>query len=236
MYDVRAVFRYNNLTARLCHKWRRLLHNLVAAVEHPLSVESENYSDFSALLSRAAGGDVSAQEQICLRYEPKVRIVARVLLGPALRSHFDSVDLVQSVHRSMLVGLRNQKFDISSPQKLIALASTIVRRKIARKWRSARRQARLETQPQEDESLACTLSSISSPGGNPASIAEFNDQIDVLCQSLSPVEQKMLQMRLDGYTSNEVADELGIHAVALRVRWTRLRKRLEEAGVLTDWL
>ena len=34
----------------------------------------------------------------------------------------------------------------------------------------------------------------------------------------------------------EVGQHLGIHAVALRVRWTRLRKRLQDAGVVADWL
>ena len=53
-------------------------------------------------------------------YESKVRLVARVLLGPALRPYLDSVDLVQSVHRSLMLGLRQDKFDISSPEKLMA--------------------------------------------------------------------------------------------------------------------
>ena len=52
----------------------------------------ENYispDDFASLLKRAADNDTAAQAQLCQHYETKVRIVARVLLGPALRSHFD---------------------------------------------------------------------------------------------------------------------------------------------------
>jgi RNA polymerase sigma-70 factor (ECF subfamily) len=191
-------------------------------------------ADFAALMRAAAAGDLSAQERLCQQYEPKVRIVARVLLGPALRPHFDSLDLVQSVHHSLLVGLRDAKFDISSPEKLIALASTIVRRKVARKWRTLRRQ-----QPvggRTAEGLAQTLSSLSSPSADPAKAAEFNDQIERLCENLTDVERRMLELRLEGYTSSEVASQLGLHAVALRVRWTRLRKRLQDAGILTDWL
>jgi hypothetical protein len=37
-------------------------------------------------------------------------------------------------------------------------------------------------------------------------------------------------------TSGDVAEQLGLHAAALRVRWTRLRKRLQESGVTLDWL
>ncbi len=46
--------------------------------------------------------------------------------------------------------------------------------------------------------------------------------------------QSVHRSLLDGYTTAEVAEELGIHPVALRVRWTRLRQRLSEAGVLLD--
>jgi len=197
---------------------------------------SDNGEDFAALLLLVAQGDVQAQDRLCRQYEPKLRIVARVMLGPALRPHLDTMDLVQSVHRSLLVGLRDDKFDISSPEKLVALASTIVRRKIARKWRKHRRQQRLGSHSNESGSLANAINSLSSPDGNPAEIAQYHDQVEHLCRNLNETEQRMLDMRLDGYTTAEVAEELGIHPVALRVRWTRLRQRLDEAGVLSDWL
>ena len=96
--------------------------------------------EFDDLIERAKSGDQTAIEQLVKQYEADVRMVARMNLGPALRSHFDSVDLLQSVHHSILVGLKNEKFDISTPQRLIGLATTIVRRKIARKWRKLKRQ------------------------------------------------------------------------------------------------
>src|SRR3989442_15562916 len=99
--------------------------------------------DFAALLIAGRRGDQTAALRLCQQYESKVRIVARVLLGPALRPYLDSIDLIQSVHRSLLLGLRQDKFDISSPDKLIALATTLVRRKVARQWRHLRRQQRM---------------------------------------------------------------------------------------------
>ncbi|HMO16372.1 MAG TPA: sigma-70 family RNA polymerase sigma factor [Pirellulaceae bacterium] len=191
--------------------------------------------DFAQLLERANRGDVEAQARICQHYEPKVRIIARVMLGPALRSHFDSMDLVQSVHRSLLVGLRDQKFDISSPQKLIALASTIVRRKVARKWRRTRKQTTLNGLDSAHD-LAQTLSELSSPDVNPAKVAEFNDQVNAMCDQMSDIERRMLALRIDGFTWQEVGNQLGLHPVAARVRWTRLRQRLQQAGVEADWI
>lgn len=198
------------------------------------SADSLDDGEFAVLLERAARGDHDAQALICQRYEPKVRIIARVMLGPALRSHFDSLDLVQSVHRSLLVGLRDQKFDISTPQKLIALASTMVRRKVARKWRRAKKQISpngLAT----SSALAQTLSSLVTPEAGPREIAQRNDQITTLCEQLNEVERQMLMLRLEGYTWPEIAERVGLHPVATRVRWTRLRQRLLDSRIAADW-
>ena len=159
-----------------------------------------------------------------------------MLLGPALRTHFDSLDLVQSVHRSLLVGLRHQQFDISSPEKLIALANTIVRRKVARKWRRALTLERIERRLSGSDSLENTLCALSQADNDPAKEAEYHDQIRKICEHLNADERRMLEMRLAGSTSGEVAAELGIHMVALRVRWHRLRAKLESAGITAEWI
>src|SRR5215475_9847353 len=105
----------------------------------------ETTEDFAALLTRARAGDQEALATLVQQYESKLRVVARVLLGPALRPYLDSLDLVQSVHRSLMLGLREDKFDISTPENLLALALTMVRRKAARQWRHLKRQKRLES-------------------------------------------------------------------------------------------
>ena len=198
-----------------------------------MSTESE---DFAALVARGRQGDREALAQLAQQYEPKVRLVARVLLGPALRPYLDSVDLVQSVHRSLLLGLREEHFDFANPDKLIALALTVVRRKVARHWRRLRRQQRLDGRASEGGDLAQLLTSLSSPQGDPALAAQFNDQIRHLCADLSETERRMLDLRLQGYSTAEIAGQLGLNPVALRVRLTRLRQRLQAASVLDDWL
>src|SRR5262245_57385672 len=117
--------------------------------------------EFEDLLVRARGGDREALAQLATKYEPKVRLVARVLLGPALRTHLDSLDLVQSVHKSLLIGLRQNRFDLATPENLMALALTLVRRKVARQWRRIRRQQRPPTG--EGGTLADVLTSLSHP-------------------------------------------------------------------------
>jgi RNA polymerase sigma factor (sigma-70 family) len=190
--------------------------------------------DFATLLARARGGDREALGQLARDYEPKLRLVARVMLGPALRPYLDSADLVQSVHKSLLLGLRDQKFTLETPENLLALALTLVKRKAARHWRRLQRQQRLSAD--SPAALADMLTALSPPRDDPAQAAQFRDQLAQLCRNLNDAERRLLELRLQGYSPAESAAELGLSAVALRVRLTRLRQRLRGAGVLDDWL
>jgi RNA polymerase sigma-70 factor (ECF subfamily) len=190
---------------------------------------------FQTLLRQASDGDRQAQATICDQYQQQVLIVARVLLGPLLRPHLDSVDILQSVHKSLLAGLRGDKFDISSPEKLVSLACSMVRRKVARKWRKHRRQSRFETGT-SSQSLQQSLSALVRDEQSTDQKVELADQIAKLHENLTPIERIMLERRLDGFTTGEVAAELQINPVAVRVRWTRLRQRLEAAGIVADWV
>ncbi len=192
--------------------------------------------EFAALLARARQNDPAALAALAQQYEPKVRLVARVLLGPALRPHLDSMDLVQSVHRSLMLGLHHGKFDLAGPDQLIALALTLVRRKVARQWRHHQRQQRLSRGAGETTDLARMLTALSTPAEDPARAAERNDQIEHLCRDLNPVERRLLELRMQGYSTAEIAQQLDLHPVALRVRMTRLRQRLQASAVLHDWL
>lgn len=198
--------------------------------------EEPTPSEFADLMARAGAGEESALAELARRYEPKVRLVARVLLGPALRPYLDSVDLVQSVHKSLLIGLRKNQYDVSSPDKLIALTLTMLRRKAARHWRRLQRQQRLSGAPADSDTLADVLTSLSGHEADPAQVAEFRDSIRRLCQHLDETERRILDLRSQDYTTAEVAEQIGLNAATLRVRMTRLRQRLQTAGVSTDWL
>jgi RNA polymerase sigma-70 factor (ECF subfamily) len=194
--------------------------------------------DFADLLARAGQGDQAALDDLVRQYEPKLRVVARVLLGPALRPYLDSADLAQSVHKSIMVGLRDQRFALAGPDQLIGLALTVLRRKAAKHWRHLQRQRRLsgDGSARNADDLPGVLTALSSPGTDPAAEAQFRDQMHHLCQHLDESEQRVLDLRLEGYTPAEIADQIGVSRVALRVRLTRLRQRLQAAGVITDWL
>jgi DNA-directed RNA polymerase specialized sigma24 family protein len=80
------------------------------------------------------------------------------------------------------------------------------------------------------------LTALSNPGTDPAADAQFRDQVEHLCAHLDETERLVLDPRLEGHTLAEIADLLGVNRIALRVRLTRLRQRLQAAGVVSDWL
>jgi RNA polymerase sigma factor (sigma-70 family) len=201
-------------------------------VLHFFSVADE----FADLLTEARGGNRDALTRIAEQYESKLRVVARVHLGPALRPYLDSQDLVQSVHRSIMVGLRDAKFDISTPEKLVALTLTMLRRKIARHWRRMRRQERMTTGSKDLGDIVELLASLSTPPGGPETEVEFRDSIAYLCSHMDDIERQIIDLRLLGFAAPEIALQVGLSSVNVRVRMTRLRQRLVAAGVMDDWL
>jgi RNA polymerase sigma-70 factor (ECF subfamily) len=192
--------------------------------------------EFTALISRVRLGDEGALAELLQRYEPEVRLAARVLLGRALRPHLDSVDLVQSVYHSLLIGLRQNRFELPTPQHLIGLAVTMVRRKVARHWRHLQRQQRLETPVSETQDAGNLLTALPSTENDPAQSAEYDDAVRHLIGQLEEKDRQLIELRLQGYSTAEVARQLNLDPDMLRVRLSRLRRRLRDTHVLKEWL
>jgi RNA polymerase sigma factor (sigma-70 family) len=191
---------------------------------------------FTTLIERARQGDGDALGELVRQYESEVRLVARVRLGSALQPYVDSVDLVQSVHRSLFDGLQQNKFEIASPEKLIALALTIVRRKAAKHWRKLRRQQRLSGDALPTENTPHVIASLSASDSDPVALAAIRDQAECLLRDLEPADRELIDLRLMGFTTAEAATKLKLNADVLRVRLSRLRKRLNEKNMVDEWL
>lgn len=169
-------------------------------------------------------------------YEVEIRRAASIRLGPLLRPHLDSVDLVQSVYITLLKGLRGDKFHIAGPQELIALSAEIIRRKVSQVWKRMKRRTHLNAHldgSQEDAEQR-VVGRAAPP--DPTVDAELRDGIARIMQEVDAADRKLLELRLQGLSTAEAARALGADADVLRVRLSRLRKRLTERGVLADWL
>jgi RNA polymerase sigma-70 factor (ECF subfamily) len=191
--------------------------------------------ELGALLDGVRAGDEEALTQLLQKYEPRLRTAARVLLGPWLRPHLDSLDLIQSVHRELLPGLRQGKYDLGSTQQLLALALTVVRRKVARSWRRIQRQQQLGPAPPDDSDHGDTVLPSRNSDDDPAANALVNDAIEHILRGLSQEERRLVERRLQGYSTVDIAQEMNIDPHLLRAKLSRLRQRLRAEG-LADWV
>ncbi len=193
-------------------------------------------ASFADLLARGREGDAAALDALARQYEPEVRLVARLRLGPALRPYLDSMDLVQSVHRSLLVGLKQNKYELKEPGNLIALALTIVRRKAARHWRRLQKQDRPSDGASSEANTPAVLRNLTDAAPEPGASVELEDTYQKLAASLSPEEKQLLDLHLQGLRTVEIAERLGQNADVLRVKLSRLRAKLRASGVADELL
>lgn len=185
---------------------------------------------------RLQGADEEALAALLREYEPEIRRAASVRLGPLLRPHLDSLDLVQSVFITLLKGLRDDKFHIAGPQELVALSAEIIRRKVAQVWKRMKRRTELNVQltGTHEDAEHVVVGRPDSP--DPATEAEVNDGIARMLDEVDEADRKLLELRLQGLTTAEAARALDADPDVLRVRLSRLRRRLTERGLLSDWL
>ena len=176
--------------------------------------------EFAELLAKARKGDPEALGALHLSLEEKMRKRARRRIGRVLRAHVGSMDIVQSAQKSLLVCLREGKYDIPDEEKLTALAMRILQRKVARKWRKMRQDLQLRDEIAGGEK-ACT----ETPGGE-AQAVENEDVIHLLKKYMNPTERKLVDLLLQGHTITSAAELLGLKPAYARVLYGRMKVRL----------
>lgn len=189
--------------------------------------------DFLDLLARVRGGDDLAAAELVRRYERAVLRSVRSRLSKNLRGAMDSMDVMQSVHRSLLTGLKNQRFQFASPQQLIGLAVLMVQRKVARHWRKLKHFPAAGAAP-SDSSRAIRLDEIAGDDSAPAETAVANDLLERFLAELDEFDRQLVRLKLAGHSSAESAALLGRDSAFIRMRWSRLRKLLRDRGYTNE--
>jgi DNA-directed RNA polymerase specialized sigma24 family protein len=141
----------------------------------------------------------------------------------------DSMDVMQSVHRSLLTGVKNERFQLQTPQQLIGLAVVMVQRKVARNCRKLKRFPAAGN-PSADSDSSLPLEAIASDEPLPAGIATANDLLDRFLSQLNEFDRELIRLKLAGHSSVESAAILNREAAFIRMRWSRLRQALRECG------
>jgi RNA polymerase sigma factor (sigma-70 family) len=184
--------------------------------------------EFADLVERIKDGDDDAMGRLMEESRDALQRIARSLLGSALRPQLDSVDLVQSVQLILWLGLKTGRFSLANSQALLALAKTLLRRKVSRYWR----QAKQEVAGTVDCSLIDTV--VDQPlipakqETDPSRASDFEDVVEFFLGQLGDLDRELVKLRFQGYSTADAARHLNLDPGYLRVRLGRLRTRFAE--------
>lgn len=186
---------------------------------------------FHEFLRRIRAGDEAAAAALVKEYEPLVRRAVRVRLeDQRLRQVFDSMDVCQSVLASFFIRSAAGSYDLEQPTDLVRLLVRMARNKLAE---AARGQYRLKRgggrlAEHGDEILAAAEATDLTPSSQVAG----RELLAQVLERLSPEERRMVELRGDGRSWAEVAQELGGTSQARRVQLARAVRRVSaELGI-----
>jgi RNA polymerase sigma-70 factor (ECF subfamily) len=178
---------------------------------------------FAELVLRVRQGDERAAEELVRSYETPIRVLVRSrLTDPALKRHFDSVDVCQSVLASFFVRLAAGQYDLESPQQLVGLlvrmAQNKLRTRVRFHYQECRDVHRLGDPAEADDAA------LGEPG--PERVAAGRELLRMLRDRLDPEERAIAELRGQGKGWPEIAAELGGTADGRRMQFKRAIDRL----------
>ena len=184
-----------------------------------------------AFASRATFAREADPRAALERFSRRLIGLARVHLGDRLRHKVDPEDVVQSVYKSLLVRYGGSAIAAEAWEGLWGLLTVITIRKCADRaryyhadCRDLRREAEVCNGPE------CISSWLQAPGREPMpdEALDLAETVEELLAGLSGGEQKIVELSLQGYSTQEISQHLGRAERTVRRIREQVRKHLEE--------
>lgn len=185
---------------------------------------------FAALLQRVRDGDEQAAEVLVKRYEPEIRRMVRVRLNdPTLRPVLDSMDICQSILARFFIRVQAGELSgLKEPGQVLGLLIKMASDRVidrARMQRAARRDRR---RLQPIDTAGGGAIQLAAGDASPSRIAVGRELIERLRSLLSEDVYRLAERRAEGASWQELAEETGEEADALRKRLARALARVED--------
>jgi RNA polymerase sigma-70 factor, ECF subfamily len=184
---------------------------------------------FPQLLARVREGDDEAAAVIFRRFVDQLAAKAHRHLAPAVRRQADPEDVVQSVYRTFFRRVREGQFQLDHWGSLWGLLTRITVRKCSRVG------GRVKKRPGE-VSLASGEDSVESGldwaalarEPSPAEAAALNDTLDTVLAPLRETHREVVVLTLQGYTQEEIAEQVGCSSRTVRRVLTQVQDELQK--------
>ncbi len=154
------------------------------------------------LAERVRAGDEGAAEELYQRYAQRLRGLANRQMSAGVRAVHEPEDIVQSAFRSLFRGVVSGDYEAPEGSSLWSLLAVIAIHKVRRK--ASRNRSVTATSITHDDSSQPELEIAA--GGLTAE--QFECSLREAIEQLRPAEQEIVQLRVQGYTVEEISDRL----------------------------
>lgn len=189
--------------------------------------------EWDQVINGLRAGDPQIVSEFYKRHMPALRAIADKHIASGMQRRVAASDVVQSVFKSFFRGAEAGRFQFEDSENLWSLMCAITLTKVREQIRYHRRERRdvyRETQSGSsatDAPEADGLQLLSGGEVAPEVAVEFSDQFEKLMASLDEEEQKVLSMKMEDCTNEEIADAIGISERTVRRIVGRLKTTLQ---------
>jgi RNA polymerase sigma-70 factor (ECF subfamily) len=179
------------------------------------------------LIARLQDGAHEAAQEVFHRFARQLIALARRHLNQRLRSKVDAEDVVQSAYKSFFLRLREGQVATRNWQGLWTLLALITLRKCADQveyFRTDRRDVRREVKPATDDERSGHWLEAIDREPTPIEAAVLAETVERLLREARPEERPVVELSLQGYTAQEISEQLGWAERTVR----RLRQNVKE--------
>lgn len=179
---------------------------------------------FEVLIRRISEGSEDAVWEVLERYSTNILRVVRRHLPNELRPKIDSIDIVQSVWKSLL--RKGDGFDhISSAEHFVGYIAACARNKVLETHRNytqhacadIRREVPLTSDQRDNDGALTRVRDLPDRrADNPGDNATAREKWELAVQRAGERGQRVVQLRLQGMTLDEIAEETGMTKITVR--------------------
>ncbi len=188
--------------------------------------------DDRMLVDLCRQGDQKAATDLFNHYVNRLLPLARLRLSQRLASRVDPEDIVQSVFRTFFKRLKAGEFQIEENDDLCKLLVRITVHKTLRQvafHKAGKRDFSMET-GQSDESNDRLVDLLGREPSPEVTVA-FLNQMEHFLGRLRPMEREILELRMQGFSNEDIAKKLGIYDRKIRRVIERVREQAEQEGL-----
>ncbi|MBI3823548.1 MAG: hypothetical protein HY289_12835 [Planctomycetes bacterium] len=175
--------------------------------------------------------DQQAATELFHRYASRLIGLARAQISPKLARRLSPEDVVQSVCNSFFLRVRDGRLEVQPGDELWSLLATITVHKVFGKveHHTAKKRSVKREQDMNASDSVCLLDLEGiARDPSPEDEAILADERSRALQSLSPVHRQIVELRLEEYTSTEIAARVGRTDRMVRLVLADFGKRLQE--------